>query len=111
MFFMKTKTPSMTMAQAKKNLESDNTILLIDVRTPEEYQRGHIPNSINLPLDQVKNIDHRIPNRSTRLFVYCQSGMRSRSACEIFAKMGYINVTNIGGITSWSGKTERGNEV
>lgn len=107
MFFTKTKTVSMTMEQAKQELDADKSIILLDVRTPEEYAQGHIPGSVNIPLDQAKSISERFPDLSERLFVYCQSGMRSRTACGIFSKLGYSDVTNIGGISTWSGRRER----
>ena len=81
--------------------------VLIDVRTEEEYARGHIENSINLPLSEISAVGEIIPDKDTPIFVYCRSGARSSSAAGILKKMGYRNAVNIGGISGYSGKTER----
>lgn len=82
--------------------------LLIDVRTPEEYDEGHIPGSVNLPLGRTDAIKAVAPDPEARLYVYCRSGARSTQACALFQRMGYKNVTNIGGILSWPGEIEEG---
>lgn len=87
-----------------------NTIpgaVLLDVRTPQEYRQGHIPGSVNLPLQSLDNGDEIIENEDTPIYVYCQSGSRSRQAATRLGAMGYTNVKNIGGIAAWSGKVER----
>lgn len=68
--------------------------LLLDVRTPEEYQSGHLPDTRNVPLDQIANAEIET---GRPVFVFCHSGMRSRQACSILESRGY-DVTNIGGI-------------
>lgn len=107
MFFIKEKFASLPMTKAIMELKQDRSILLIDVRTPEEYAAGHIPNSKNIPLQQAEQIQTYFPDQDSRIFVYCLSGARSRSACGIFAKLGYHNITNIGGINAWNGSIER----
>lgn len=81
--------------------------LLLDVRTTQEYQAGHIPGSINLPLQELDNAEEIIENEDTPIYVYCRSGSRSRQAAAILGAMGYSDVTNIGGIAAWTGKVER----
>ncbi len=80
--------------------------ILLDVRTVEEYQRGHIPNSVSLPLDRIGEIDKIASDEKTPLYVYCLSGGRSAQACNILKSAGYENVQNIGGISSWKGTIE-----
>lgn len=80
---------------------------LLDVRTPPEYQQGHIPGSINLPLQLLGNGQGLPQNKETPLFVYCQSGARSGQAVRLLAQMGYTNVKNIGGMSAYTGKVER----
>lgn len=99
-----TNTSSISMDQAKENLSQNPSIQLIDVRTPQEYRGGHIPRGINIPLDTVSNIETIIADKNVKLYVYCQSGMRSKRACDFINKLGYTDVTNIGGISSWKGK-------
>lgn len=82
---------------------SGNAILL-DVRTPEEYKQGHIPNSKNVPLQSISDIEKLTTNKSDKILVYCHSGARSRQAVKTLNSMGYSNAKNIGGIVSYSGR-------
>ena len=80
--------------------------LLLDVRTAEEYASGHIPGSVNLPLDRIGAAAELVPDRACPLFVYCRSGARSAQAAAQLGKMGYEKVKNIGGIAAYKGKVE-----
>lgn len=101
--FFKSKYNSLSMTKAKMALEENTKIKILDVRTKEEYKSGHLPNSLNIPLDQISSVSKKIGDLDTPLFVYCQSGMRSRSACALLTQLGYTDVTNIGGIGGWTG--------
>ena len=79
--------------------------MLLDVRTPSEYASGHIPGSKNLPLASIDKAARLVENKNVPLYVYCQSGARSRQAGSVLESMGY-NVKNIGGIAAWRGKVE-----
>ena len=80
--------------------------LLLDVRGADEYAEGHIPGSVNIPL-QVLPTKRGLPeNLDTPLFVYCRSGGRSRRAAAFLEKIGYRHVKNIGGIMNWNGPVE-----
>lgn len=81
--------------------------ILLDVRTPGEYRDGHIPGSQNVPLQTIDKAASVAENKDTMLYVYCQSGARSRQAASILQSMGYTNVHNIGGIAAYSGKVTR----
>ena len=81
--------------------------VLLDVRTPQEYQAGHIPGSKNVPLQTIDKISSVADNKNIPLFVYCYSGGRSRQAAAVLGQMGYTNVRNIGGIAAYQGKVER----
>ena len=72
---------------------TDDAVLL-DVRTPREYQEGHIPESKNVPLQQLDNIASVAKNKDIPLFVYCYSGSRSRQAPGILQRMGYSKVND-----------------
>lgn len=108
LFQTKTAGSSLSMREAEQELAKDSTICLLDVRTSEEYQQGHIPGSVNLPLDQLEGIVALAIDKKTRVFLYCLSGARSDRACTQLTRMGYLNVTNIGGVTSWAGAIEKG---
>ena len=89
--------------QEYKNAEG---AVLLDVRSPQEYQEGHIPGSQNVPLQQLDKVEEVTENKDTVLYVYCRSGARSRQAVSLLQAMGYTNVRNIGGIAAYSGKVE-----
>ena len=81
--------------------------ILLDVRIPQEYQEGHIPESKNVPLQQLNNVVSVVKNTEIPLFVYCYSGARSSQATGMLQRMGYSKVNNIGGIADYSGKVEK----
>lgn len=80
--------------------------VLLDVRTPQEYQAGHIPGSRNLSLQEIGKIG-TLAGPETPLFVYCHSGARSGQAVGALTRMGYTGAKNIGGIMSYKGEVER----
>lgn len=69
---------------------------VIDVREPVEYQSGHVKNSINIPLDQIRQGAQRLSNvpKDSNIIVYCRSGNRSFNAINILKSLGYTNITN-----------------
>ena len=81
--------------------------VLLDVRTPQEYREGHIPDSRNVPLQELHRVASVAAEKDTPLFVYCHSGARSRQAVGELRRMGYLHVRNIGGIAAYTGKVER----
>lgn len=93
-----------TIEDGVKLCRSLSGAVLIDVRTHEEYVRGHIPGSRNFPLDGLQEM--RL-DKKTPVFVYCQSGARSRMACLALKQAGY-EVTDIGGISGYKGELETG---
>ena len=90
-----------------KEFQRTSGAVLLDVRTPEEYRSGHIPGSKNIPLQTIDRVGSVSENKDTALYVYCQSGARSRQAAGVLKQMGYTNVNNIGGIAAYAGKVER----
>lgn len=95
---------NMNAVQFQEALQSQPNRMLIDVREPSEFKGGHIAGAVNLPLSKfdqsITNISH-----DKQLFIYCQSGMRSRQAGRILSKKGYTNLVNLqGGFLSWKGK-------
>lgn len=78
--------------------------VLLDVRTPEEFAAGHIPESQNIPLHMLGQAGQLPDSLETPLFVYCQSGVRSRQAVESLRRAGYSHVTDLGGICHYHGK-------
>ena len=95
------------ISQGIEEYKRTDDAVLLDVRTPQEYQEGHIPESKNVPLQQLDNIASVAKNKDIPLFVYCYSGSRSRQATGILQRMGYSKVNNIGGIAAYSGRVEK----
>ena len=93
--------------QGVKEYTATPGAVLLDVRTSEEYRGGHIPGSKNVPLQTIDKVASVAENKDTVLYVYCQSGARSRQATSMLQDMGYTNVNNIGGIAAYSGKVAR----
>jgi len=95
--------------EAKKRLDSEKGIILLDVRTHEEYNEKHIPNSLLIPVDVIeKEAPSKLTDKNAIIFVYCRSGRRSVTASEALLKLGYTNVYNLGGIIDWPYETETG---
>lgn len=90
-----------------KTFRKTEGAVLLDVRTEEEYNSGYIEGAINIPLDKLQIIGAKIPNKDTPLFVHSLSGGRSGHAVAILKRMGYVSVTNIGGIGNFRGKVVR----
>lgn len=94
--------------EAKQRLESDSSVILLDVRTPQEYAERHIAGSVNMPLDSLQAVVNAIPQKDTPLIVYCASGMRSAAAAVQLTRMGYTDISDLGGIHNWPYATEKG---
>lgn len=75
----------------------DNGALVIDVRTPQEYADGHLPDARNIPLSDVGTGFHDI-DKQQPIVVYCRSGSRSAMAMDALQKQGFSNVHNGGGL-------------
>jgi rhodanese-related sulfurtransferase len=97
----------MDLEQGLAEFQKTPGAVLLDVRTPEEYAGGHLAGSRNLPLQTIMNVEDEIPEMDTPVFVYCQSGGRSRRAAAFMEKIGYTNVKNIGGVAGYSGPLEK----
>ena len=80
--------------------------VLIDVRTRDEYRQGHIPGSINIPLNEIDKVIEIVAQKETPIFVHCLSGARSSQAAARLGQLGYVKVKNIGGISGYKGKVE-----
>lgn len=93
--------------EAAQNAKNDPSIRLFDVRTREEFGEGRIPGSINLPLDRLENVQALVLDKNEKIYVYCASGGRSALAANKLKRMGYSNVTNIGGISDYKGPIAR----
>ncbi|MDQ7002051.1 MAG: rhodanese-like domain-containing protein [Ghiorsea sp.] len=84
--------------------------LFLDVRTPGEYQGGHVPTAKNIPVQVLAQRLAEVP-KDKKVFVYCESGVRSSKATQILVDAGYTNIINMkASMRGWRGagfKTER----
>ena len=73
--------------------------LIIDVRTPEEFSRGHLENAVNIPVTRIQSqVTAAVPDKGRPVVVYCQSGRRAEVAKEELTALGYRKVVNGGGM-------------
>ncbi len=88
-----------------KNIMSTQKAIVVDVRSLEEYNEGHIPNAISVPLETIGNeAEAKLKNKDDLILVYCRSGRRSREAALRLIEKGYTNVIDFGGIQDWNGE-------
>ena len=88
--------------QAKEIMESGEEYILLDVRTQEEYDAGHIKGSILIPYTEIETqAPDELPDKDADILVYCRSGRRSAIAAQALADMGYTHVLDMGGIQDW----------
>ena len=97
-----TSYETLDQSTAYKELMTDSSINLIDVREPSEFATGYIFGAQLIPLNTIEStIENIILEKDTKIFVYCRSGNRSAQAAQILADLGYTNVFDIGGIIDW----------
>ena len=96
-----------SMAEAKDRMLQSSDYMIVDVRTVEEYNEGHIPGAINIPNESITAAPSELPDKDQVLYVYCRSGNRSKQASSKLAKLGYTNIYEMGGISSWPDEIEK----
>ena len=93
---------------AKRMMEADDGHVIVDVRRQDEYDAGHIPGAILIPNESI--VDERpaeLPDLEQVILIYCRSGNRSKQAAQKLADLGYLNIYEFGGITTWTGEIVR----
>ena len=94
-----------TMDEAVDMMAQESDYIILDVRRPDEFAAGHIPNAINVPNETIGTDEiPELPNKDQLIMVYCRSGRRSKEASEKLVKLGYTNIVEIGGILDWKGE-------
>jgi len=104
--FLAPNVPQITATDVKQALDGNQDVLILDVRTPEEFAKNRIKGAINLPVDQVENkIQSVIPDKNKKIFAYCLSASRSVHAVNAMKKLGYTDVYNLtSGLLAWRAK-------
>ena len=93
--------------EAKKLMAEELDYIILDVRTQEEYDSGHIPGAICVPNESITTEPlAELTDKNQLILVYCRSGNRSKQASEKMVKMGYTNIKEFGGINTWDGEIE-----
>ena len=93
--------------EAKEMMDTQDVIIL-DVREQDEYDSGHIPGAVLLPVGTIdkETAAEVIPEKESTVLVYCRSGNRSKTASSALAELGYTNIYEFGGINTWPYETE-----
>ena len=95
-----------TMNEAVSMMKSEKDYIILDVRRPDEFSAGHIPNAINVPNEIIGTSEiSELPDKDQLILVYCRSGRRSKEASQKLVDLGYTNIVEFGGILDWSGET------
>ena len=98
-----------TMDGAVDMMAQETGYIILDVRRPDEFAAGHIPNAINVPNETIGTAEiSELPDKNQLIMVYCRSGRRSKEAAEKLVKLGYTNIVEFGGILDWKGETVTG---
>ena len=98
---------NITAEEAKQIMDSEEGYIILDTRTQEEYDEGHIPGAIVIPHDEITDrAEEELPDKDQLLLVYCRSGRRSKLAAEALVKLGYTNIKEFGGIIDWPYEVE-----
>ena len=98
-----------TMDEAVAMMAQETGYVILDVRRPDEYAAGHIPNAINVPNESIGTTEiSELPDKDQLIMVYCRSGRRSKEAAEKLVKLGYTNIVEFGGILDWKGELVTG---
>ena len=96
-----------TQEEAKEMMDNQEVIIL-DVREQDEYDGGHIPGAMLLPVGMINEETAAgvIPGKDATVLVYCRSGNRSKTASSTLADLGYTDIYEFGGINTWPYETE-----
>ena len=98
---------SITMDEAVDMMAQESGYIILDVRRPDEFAAGHIPNAINVANETIGTAEiPELPDKNQLIMVYCRSGRRSKEASEKLVKLGYTNIVEFGGILDWKGEIE-----
>lgn len=104
--------PELDINERLEDMKIMKNVVLVDVRTPEEFQEGHVPGAINIEAKLCGRanrpyIESVLTDKSAHIFMYCYSGARSGMAAAYLRQMGYDRAENIGGYETYEGPVEK----
>ena len=98
---------NITAQEAKTIMDTEQDYIILDTRTQEEYDEGHIPGAIVISHEEIKEkAESVLKDKNQLILVYCRSGRRSKLAAEDLVELGYTNIKEFGGIIDWPYETE-----
>lgn len=98
---------NITAEEAKQIMDTEEGYIILDVRTQEEYDQGHIPGATQISHEEIaEKAEEVLPDKDQLILVYCRSGRRSKIAAEALVELGYTNIKEFGGIIDWPYETE-----
>ena len=99
---------NITAEEAKQIMDSQEGYIILDVRTQEEYDQGHIPGAIMISHEEIaEKAEEVLTDKDQLILVYCRSGRRSKIAAEALVELGYTNIKEFGGIIDWPYEVEK----
>ena len=98
---------NITAEEAKQIMDNEEGYIILDVRTQEEYDEGHIPGAIVISHEEIEEkAEDVLTDKDQLILIYCRSGRRSKIAAEALVELGYTNIKEFGGIIDWPYETE-----
>ena len=98
---------NITAEEAKQIMDSEEGYIILDARTQEEYDQGHIPGAIVISHEEIaEKAEEVLTDKEQLILVYCRSGRRSKIAAEALVELGYTNIKEFGGISDWPYEVE-----
>ena len=98
---------NITSEKAKEIMDTEEGYIILDVRTQEEYDQGHIPGAIVISHEEIEEkAEQVLTDKDQLILVYCRSGRRSKLAAEALVEQGYTNIKEFGGIIDWPYEVE-----
>ena len=98
---------NITAEEAKQIMDSEEDYIILDVRTREEYDEGHIPGATQISHEEIaEKAEDVLTDKDQMILVYCRSGRRSKIAAEALVELGYTNIKEFGGIINWPYEVE-----
>ena len=88
------ETKEISYKRLKEIIKNNPKALIVDVRSKQEYNEGHLDSAINIPLHDLEKQLDKLPGKNETTILYCRSGHRSRQAKEKLEKLGYENIYN-----------------
>ena len=99
---------NITAEEAKRIMDNEEGYVILDVRTQEEYDEGHIPGAVLISHEEIaEKAEDVLTDKDQLILVYCRSGRRSKIASEALVELGYTNIKEFGGILDWPYAVEK----